>query len=449
MTLPSSFLLSFNQIVAASTFTLGYLVCRIINNPALSIAYGVSIFVEQISLVIIANAIEEAIAITAGKFYGANNPEKAKNWLTNAVTTMVFINVVLISAFLLYGKQAMILVGFDPELAANVYWVLSLKIPSVVLLEFNSGLLSYLLSVETNIEYISLAPISILINSALTLALAYWTKLGFWSVIIGLTAIQLTDMLIYLWVYFTKMDPKYRGLGNFRQSFSTLCDFLREFAVFWLGFFGEFIGSEIMVYLSVLTKDNDQIAAVTYVVNVAYFMLEVGTGQSYVSRAVTSALIGANKMEAARKFAAIYLIGLLLIGCIFGCCIYFCAGILASIYTQPGTTMRTITTNLIRLYSFWVPQDILFFSMLTISRTIGLAYLSIALNFFFVLFCQPMISIWLRNQGRLTCFTVLATTYSMYTICFVILAIAFYGKNWQKIDSTEEDKAASQILLTN
>jgi len=446
---PSSLLLSLTSVVSASQFTLGYLVCTIIKEPSLSIAYGVSIFLGQMTFVMIANANEEAIAITVGKFYGANLPEKAKQWLTNSITTMLFINFILVAFFLFYGRQALILIGFDPELAANCYRVLLLCLPMYLLFAVNNGLLSYILSVETEVEYLSLAPISVCINFALTLALAYWTKLGFYSAIIGLILIQITDFSIYIWIYFSKMNKDYRGLGSFKESLSTLTKFLKEFAIFWVGLLGEYAGWEMMVYIAVLTKDNDQIAAVTYVVNIAYYIANFGIGQTYISRSVITSLLGAKKKEAAKKFTGIYLIGLFLIGALFGCTLYFSARYVASIYTMPGTKLRDTTIRLLKMYSFWVPQDVLFFCMLTIARTIGAACLSIVLNCIFVLGLQPIISIWLYYKHHLSCYTVLATMYSMFTICFVILAITFYNKNWQKVDVTEEeeDTTPHQVLL--
>jgi len=445
--LPDSLLVSLNCMVAATQFSLGYLVCIIIGNPALSIAYGVSISLEQIILVMFSNANEEALGISVGKFYGANNPAKAKQWLTNSLTTMVLLNILIFSTVIFFGKQILVFMGFDPELAANCQWMIMVQIPSMILLQINSGVFNYFISVETDVEWLSFLPVGVIAIFALTLALAYWTKLGFWSAIIGLTLFQVFDFILYIWIYFKIMDPKYRGLGSFRDSLSTLGDFLREFFVFWLGLLGEYLGWEIMVFIAVLTKNNDNIAAITYTANLAYYIFNIGIGQSYISRSAITALIGANKKEAARKFTGIYLVGLFLLGSLVACGVYFAAGYLSRFYTPHGTPLNRLVTMMFRLYAWWVPQDVLFFSMLTISRTIGLATLSITLNFIFVLCCQPLLAYWLHKRGHLNSFTILANTYSMFSICFLTLAIAFYLRNWKKVDCPEEVQTTAEPLL--
>jgi len=445
--LPDSLVVSLNCMVTIAQFSLVYLVCTVIGNPTLSIAYGVSLSIQQIIIIMLNNANEEALGISVGKFYGANNPDKAKQWLMNSLTTMVVLNILIFSTFIFFGKQILVFIGFEPELAANCQWMIMVQIPSMILLQINSGVFNYFISVETDVEWLSFLPVGVIAIFALTLALAFWTKLGFWSAIIGITLFQVVEFALYIWIYFKIMDPKYRGLSSFSDSLATLGNFLREFFVFWLGLLGEYLGWEIMVFIAVLTKNNDNIAAVTYNTSLAYYIFNLGIGLSYISRTAITALIGANKKEAARKFTAIYLIGVILLGLLVACGVYFAAGYLSRLYTPHGTQLSELVIRMFRLYAWWVPQDVLFFSMVTISRTIGLATLNITLTFIFVLCCQPLIAYWLHKEGLLNNFTILANTYSMFSICFLILAIAFYLRDWKKVDCLEEVQTTTEPLL--
>lgn len=403
----------------------------------MAIAYGIAVSIDQITFNMLAFANEEAIGIRVGKYFGANNPAMAKQWFMNALTTIIFIDAILIAVFVFLGKKILILVGFDPVLATNTLSVIYKLLPSYVLSQLNFSLAPYLYSVETDLDPLKYIPLLIVIIAPLTILLALTTSLGFWCVVIALTTVQVTNLFVYLWMYFRVMNSKYRGLGSFLQSLSTLGEFVKEFCLFWLGLMGEYFGWELSVYFAVLTKDNDQIAAVTFVINVAYYVFNFGSGHNYKSRSTISALIGAKKKEAARKFTAIYFIGLILVGIVIGCTVYLCSGLLARMFTQPGTRLRELTTRMFKFYAFWAPEDIIFYSMLTTSRILNLASLNIILNLLFVLLFQTLISLYLHSTHQLTSFTVLSTTYSMFTLVFIILGIVFIRIDWMKIDAGE------------
>lgn len=204
--LPASFNVTLSCLVSAAKYTLGYVVCAIFGNTQLTIAYGVALSLDQMTFNMINNANDEAVGIRVGKFHGANETREARQCLTNSLVTMLFIDTVLVTALIFAGKEIFIAVGFDPDLARDCQSVMIKFVPSYLISHFNCGLSSYLISVETDVSILKYIPLGFIVVSALTLALAKMTSLGFWVVVIAMTAVQLVDLSVFMWMYLYRMD---------------------------------------------------------------------------------------------------------------------------------------------------------------------------------------------------------------------------------------------------
>lgn len=189
-----------------------------------------------------------------------------------------------------------------------------------------------------------------------------------------------------------------------------------------------------MVYLAILTGDNDQIAAMTYVINLGHYIYNFSRGPTAVAQAIVNTLIGAKCKRAAKKYTIVFLVGMIALGALIGVGVHLCARHIARIFTiSSNHHLLSLSTRAFRLYSSWIPQDLIFIGIMTAARSAGLATLSIILNILFPVVGQIAFALWLKSTGRLYWSAILINAYVMFFIIFTIIVVTLVCMDWRKI----------------
>jgi len=438
---PDGLLVSLYYLIRPAVLTAGYTMCKYLNDPKLSVAFGVVFTIDNFTTVLIWYANSETLMIRASKFFGAGLHNMVRSTLMNSITLITMILILEVVGIVFYGDRILRALGFEESLAKDCQSILIKILPVSIISQYTEIISSYLISlgVETsNYGYMIIASIISVIFGYLLL---FFTPLGIWSYVITNIIIQITLFSILLSLFYKKLDPKYTQLPTLIESLPTLCTYCIDFLFFFISSVGEFLGWEIIVYFAILTGDIDQVAAMTYVVNVACYIFNLSKGPSSVSKAVVNTLLGAQCKRAAKKFSTVFLVGLFLIGVIFGIGLYFGAEWVALLFVSSNQrSLRALVTKVFRAYSLWIPQDIIFVSMMATARSAGLTTLSIILNIVFPIVGQISVALWLKSTERLNWFAILYNTYIMFFVMFVCLGVVMATMNWKNIPDLQDEQ---------
>jgi len=392
------------------------------------------------------------MTIRASKFYGAGLHNLVRSTLMNSFTLITLLTLIQAFCTILYGTRILVWCGLEEILARDCTTLLIKLLPVEILIQYTKILNSYLVSLGENISGYDFMIIASLIMMLVGYLLLLFTSLGFWSYIITTITIQLIMFSVVLYLFVAKIEPKYRHFSDFGGSSRSLGGYLVDFVLFFIGTFGDSLGWEMAVYFAILTKDNDQIAAMTYIVNLACYICNFTRGPSSVAQAIVNTLIGAKCKRAAKKYTIVFLVGMAALGVLIGIGVHLCARQIAEIFiVSSNHNLLSLSTRAFRLYSFWIPQDLIFIGIMTAARSAGLATLSIILNILFPVVGQIAFALWLKSAGRLYWSAILINAYVMFFIMFTIIVVILACMDWTKIPDTpeihEERQQENHIIL--
>ena len=111
-------------------------------------------------------------------------------------------------------------------------------------------------------------------------------------------------------------------------------DFLKDIFKYTLSLYSEMIGLEFAAFMTTLTKDMSQIAAHTSLVNIAYFIYNLGLGFSNIARTRINYLLGKGHGQAAKNFFIVCFIGMVSISMVLGGTIYLFKQSIVNFYTS-------------------------------------------------------------------------------------------------------------------
>lgn len=233
---PDGILISLFSLIRPAVLTVGYMMCKHLNDQRLSVALGVVFTIENFTTVVIYYANTETMMIRASRFYGAGLHNLVRNTLMNSLTLITLIILVQAIGIVFYGTRILVWLGLEEILARDCTTLLIKLLPVAILIQYTELLNSYSVSLGVNISGYGYMIMASLIMMLVGYLLLLFTSLGFWSYIITTTTIQLIMFSVVLYVFVTRIEPKYRHLSDFGSSLKTLGGYIADFFYFSLAF---------------------------------------------------------------------------------------------------------------------------------------------------------------------------------------------------------------------
>ena len=167
----------------------------------------------------------------------------------------------------------------------------------------------------------------------------------------------------------------------------------------------------------------------TYIIYFSY-------GFSEKSASIIGILIGAQLKQAAKKFAVIYIIGMLVLGMVIGSLIFVCSDNIISLYISrhDHPLLFGQTVHILSIYTLYIPHDSIIRWIMRMSRTLNLGWILLALTVGCTIIGQSALCWYVySSQGRVSALTVLNISYSMYCVVAVTMLLIFAIMDWEKI----------------
>jgi Na+-driven multidrug efflux pump len=281
-------------------------------------------------------------------------------------------------------------------------------------------------------------------GGGIAIFLSLFRKMGMTGWIIGRAAFDLVNIIMILIMYFGNVKVKNLTMANLKNSRTGLGRFLSDVFRFTLVLYSEFLGWEISTLLMVMTKDKNQIAAFSSIVNLAYIVWNIGNGFSNTARTRINYLLGQKKGRAAKNFFTIVLLGMIIFAMTIGVAFYFGREAIGRVYASENLEIRYHVVSLAKTYAFLVFGDFFFAFMFTISRSLHLVMYNLLLDVIFLLMLHPVISFLIIKYMNGNCRTVLMCVEGSLFVVYSFLLVKFFAYDWNKATSTADEDS---ILL--
>lgn len=434
--MPASFMFGMFQLLYSILNTNAYVLLKLIGDEDLTVAFGLARSFVLTVYESLCQSNAEVFVVLAARFFGAGKPEMVRIARTNCYAMFIFLtSIYWILVYFFYGKL-LSLIHVKAHIIELSQRVMLMYFPYMLLCQFNSLLGMMLISLGVDTQSYPFLLLSLLIAIGIMYLLHYYFFLGLWSFFIAASAFELFNLFLFLHMYWTKVDPRYKGVASLKASVKYLGAYILNFFAFLFAYITEIAGWEVMLYFALLTRDNYNILSVQFVMNIATYIIFFSNGYSSKAVAVIGVLIGGKLKKAAKRFSVLYFVEVLLIGITVGAIIFFSAPWITRIFVvethQPE--LYRMVLNLIKNYAFWVPQDLLIKWIMYMARTLSLSWLAFTLTVIFPIICQFLLCYYFYHSSQgLSAPLVLNTSYSMYSIVTITLLIVYATMDWEKI----------------
>jgi Na+-driven multidrug efflux pump len=276
-------------------------------------------------------------------------------------------------------------------------------------------------------------------GGGIAIFLSLFRKMGMTGWIIGRAAFDLVNIIMILIMYFGNVKVKNLSMVNLKNSRTGLGRFLSDVFRFTLVLYSEFLGWEISTLLMVMTKDKNQIAAFSSIVNLAYIVWNIGNGFSNTARTRINYLLGQKKGRAAKNFFTIVLLGMIIFAMTIGVAFYFGREAIGRVYASENLEIRYHVVSLLQIYGFLTIGDFLFAYMFTITRSTNQVLYNMFLDYVFLIGIHAAVSYYIVKFMNGNCRTVLMCVEGSLFVVYIGLFIKLFSMDWNAIEFKDEE----------
>lgn len=415
-----------------------FYVCSVAESSRVQAAFGLAGFIRSTTISVMEGSVSELMALRCSVAIGAKNFKAIRLYLTQSILALCIFHICM-TVPLCFFSQAIFedIIGVNGELAIESANVLR-KLVFVSIVSEGNGMLStflYSQGIETISFSLTLGKYAGLLCSSLFFGV--YLQWGFNGWIFSMCVFE-AIMFFFLMRYYTSLtDPESRGLVSFSEALVGLPTFLKDALTFFAGLIGEWTGWELLTYFNSMTGDENQIIALTCLINLAYFVFGFSYGLMSTARTRINTLIGANLKNAARRFTICSLVAMVSIGMALGLTIFIFRHPIAEAYAGGNPEALRYFIGCLAIYSVVCSLDFIYYLVFSLARTVGLAYWNIGLNILFVISLHSIIGYILNIHNLLSCYTVIINMYSQFFVVFGILIVKICSLDWNGVEGME------------
>lgn len=421
--------------------TMGFFIAGKQRYSEIQTAFGLTIFFNMISIFSLSQPIIEKVGISCAKSYGAKDYEAVKEHFLRGIIMFLIYTALIHSPIIIFAENLMLTLDIDPDVAQLSAEYQALLFPIDITRLLGEIVVTYMVSqgIESSFGFFTM------INSSIGIAVSYYfgiqKDMGVYGWMIGRATFDVMNLLSILGVYAMRMKGEKITRANLAKSFTGLGQYFCDVLKFTVVLYSEVLGWEISTLICAMTKDKDQIAAFSSIVNLAYIVWNIGNGFSNTARTRINYLLGQKKGNAAKNFFTITLFGMITFALFIGATIYFGREYVGNLYSSENLSIKVHVVSLARLYAFLTTADFLFAFMFTITRSTNQVIFNMILDYVFLIGFHAVVSYSILKYFKGSCLTVLMCLEGSIFLVYVFLFTRLFSMDWTKVEFKDEDDA--------
>ena len=198
--------------------------------------------------------------------------------------------------------------------------------------------------------------------------------------IISKAIYEFVFLAVGLWVYFKKTEPEGRGLVNLSEALEEYAQFFGSTVKMAMGNYAEFLGFEIATYFVARTKDQNQIAAYTAILNLSGVFYCIGISYAVIVRTRINILIGMRLGDTAKNYFKFAYLSSIFTGVLLSLVALPNRSFVSLIYASSTPEMKDWFMSLSLIYFMFLPCEVSFYSALIGIKTTNQLSFLIAIN---------------------------------------------------------------------
>lgn len=373
--IPSCLIVAFPHMSNSLINTSAYWLMNINKQNDLQVAFA---FYNTLRLLLYSSfifAVSSKLAITTTQTLTQPGSEGlVKKYLVqSAMVWLIHLLLVFIPVCCLNSRW-MTFLGFQKEIIEG-FQIISLKcLPANILDALKQFIMIFCNSQKIEEIFGALNWISFGLFGASVYFFCFYLNMGFDGWVISFTIFSATTNILFLWVYFTKTDPKTRGLCSWSELWTNFFQFLADCLNFWVSYIFEWLGWEICTIFNVLGSDKPNIAAFGSAGNAVVYVFELGNGFMIVGRTRVNALLGAGYPTAAKKVFIQSLLSQAITGLVLVLCYYLGRFYIAMSYSSNDPIEFNLIVMLIQIYCIFLVIEMQYSLVAGVCRSLGLVF---------------------------------------------------------------------------
>lgn len=398
-------------------------------------AFGLTIFFTCVTIYTLTQPIIEKVGVGCSLAYSVKDMNGVKiNLYRGLLTFMVYI-AFLFCPIVLFSQSILEFIGIPPSLS-SLSSSLQHKLFFIDLLRlFNEFLVAFLSSqgIEAAIGRVT-GPLV-----AGCICICYFLGVGLnWGVtgwVVGRAVFDFCNLGVLVTICWRSLDRRVFGKVVWADvlDLKGMASFFGDVLMFTGSLYSEVIGWEMAAYMTTLTHNVDQIAAHTSLVNICYFVYNLGLGFSSSVRTRVNYLLGNGQGQSAKNFFFICLAGMSFVCMLLGTLIFNLREKIVLFYASDNEKVAFYLRKLLILYAFLVPGDFLTSFMFTVARSTNQTVYNIGLNVVLIIFLHCTASYYVVVHLGGSCVETVSLLYFSAIGTFVCLIWRFHSLDWNAI----------------
>lgn len=407
--------------------SIGYNIANSTGDNLIQSSFGLAVFFNNITVSNFTYGIVEKMSIATSSAFGKQDYNGVRLAFTQGLVVYILMFAFLCFPSAYFAEDILLAVGMRADnaaLASGYYWKFFLVDSLMSIAYF---LMSFCSSQGIEGHFALIVNVILVISIVAMWSLNSIMNLQMFSYFIGRCLYDALCIIVLGYIYFKKSKPETQGLSSLKDVFNQdFWTYLKDCLTFSSGMYVEFAGWEICNYFTGILKDKDQLAALTCLVNVAYYVFYLGYGFACVARTRISNLLAKGYSTAAKNFTTMFMVGTVGYSLTQMVAIWIFHPFIVSFYTgQTTKETQQYFSQLLWYYSIFQISDTIFYPIFTVCRTRGLAAYTLAICAILLIGAQSITASILVSIGT-TCLGILLNTYSMFFIGYIIILYMLY-----------------------
>ena len=429
----SALVVASSYLISRSLSILGFYIMNHFQQTNLQAAFSIYNLTRYMVSTSCAHAISMKMSMKATLSFGQGDMPIGKRYLTQAFLIYGLGLCSIYMPVLFFMKDLFPLMGLSNSLTEDCL-VLSLKNLASDMFEGSRSIITdYCFSQKIEKEIAVTSWINFVVSIVATLVLSFTYDLKFDGWIIGRTLFSTLNFTAALIIYFVRVDPQSKGLCSVSEAFIELQEFCCDSLSFWVANLFEWIGWQIGLYYNALSQDINQIAAVGSVMNLAYFLFDVGNGCLVVGRTRMNYLIGAGYHHGAKKLTALLILASFLVGIGLGLLIFAFRNSLAAIFSSENPTERGYLLRLIALYCLFLNIDINYKIISGLCRMTNNMIFMVCSFSLFPVAMNGVVCWYMHSHMQVDCTAIFTCMYGSIAAALLLINPKIFLSDWSRL----------------
>lgn len=413
--------------------TVALLILNKFESSEMQTAYAIYVMLRSLCVTSYFSSICSKLAMGNSQCFGQNNYDQAKKNFTQSILVYSFYLLAFYLPLVLFSREILPIIGFDRQMIGS-YFKLALKCFPADLIEISRGfLVIHCYSQKIEKEVALLAWLSFIASMTVTFFLTFYYHWGLDGWIIGRLVLSVLNFSSAIALYFGKSDKRTQGFTSLSESFSGILEFVWDTFSFWIGNLFEWIGWQLGFYFTALSHDNDQVAALGSMMNIVYFVFDMGSSFQTIGRTRVNYLLGAGHFKAAKKLLIIMIIAASFLAMIFGIILFVFRFEIVRMFASRSDRQLSLLLSMVTVYSLFAQVDINFKIMSGMARAANHVIFS-TVNFGTITVCFYSAICWyLRTYKDADCTAYFKFLYILAFLALFILNTKLLLFDWSKI----------------